>query len=167
VFNELRNDNALRDFIRDQCCENDVAVTISELIDPDDYVIIRVDEYYNSLGLAETPPSVDCLIIRRCADGTYRMTLVELKNIRDATRFRIKNIEAKFQTSLDDFITQRFRIIYNADCRELRLLFISKIKNYKRDLGLIRDTFMSLKFHYKGRRYLVTPMVPDPTIVPC
>jgi hypothetical protein len=167
VFEIIKNDALLRNFIVEECCENDVCVRLDENIPPENFVIIKVDDYYNSLGLGETPASVDCLIIRKCLISDYGLTLVELKNIRFQKRLDIENLKSKFETCLKDFIQQRFRVIYNANYKDIKLYFVSNIKNYKRDIGLMTEILINTKFEFHGKKLMIIPVAPHPTIKNC
>jgi len=59
-----------------------ISVRFSEQLHEDKFIVLKIDSYYNSLGLPKPPPSVDCLIIVKCDTNIcYDFYLVELKNI--------------------------------------------------------------------------------------
>jgi len=166
MINELNNHATLSQYIEENCCENKICVSFDNDINRDSYVIIKVDKYYNSLNLGDTPPSVDCLIIRKCKYGGYGITIVELKNINE-TRFRKENLALKFKTTLDDFIKIRFGTILDIDYKDIKLYFVSKQEIYKRDLSLKLELLMNVKFKFNGKSLMIQPKMPTPTIKNC
>ena len=56
-------------------------ISTSEGIADENFVDVSRD-IYNDLNLEFTPPSVDCLIILKCKGDSYKLVLVELKNIK-------------------------------------------------------------------------------------
>lgn len=156
----------LNQYISDTCCENGICVSIDETIPREKYVIIKVDEYYNSLNLPLTPPSIDCLIIRECANGSFGMTLVELKNIQKGSGFDLENMVGKFTTTLEDFIKMKFPIL-NAEYNEIKLFFVSQQELYKRDMGLKLEALMNIRFNFNGQKLMILPKMPTPTIKRC
>jgi len=108
LIENIYKNKSLAFFLSKECCENDVCVTFDVGISQDDYVVVKIDNYYNSLHLERTPASLDCLIIRECENGGYALTLVELKNITSSSRFDLSNVIEKFETCFNDFIMKRF-----------------------------------------------------------
>ncbi len=167
MIDRIKEHDILSEFIEDECCENGVCVTIDETIPADSYAIIKVDNYYNSLNLEKTPPSVDCLIIRKCIDTGYGITLVELKKGSTSKNFDFENIKGKFETTLFDFIQERFTnelfIAYN----DIKLFFVSNKEIHKRDLGLKMDVLINLRFKFDNKNLMIRPYMPNPTIRNC
>jgi hypothetical protein len=166
MITRLKEHSVLKDFIEDTCCENTICISIDETISEDMYAIIKVDNYYNSLNLGDTPPSVDCLIIRKCLNGGYGLTLVELKNI-NRTRFDRNNMSGKFITTLEDFIKVKFREVLDIDYKDVKLYFVSKQELYKRDAALKLDVLMGIRFKFNGKTLMIQPKMPTPTILNC
>jgi hypothetical protein len=164
---KIKSHKVLADFIEDTCCENEICVTFEEGITPSDLVIIKVDKFYNSLKLGKTPPSIDCLIIRKCIKSGYGLTLVELKSIEKGNRFEIENMQEKFNTTLFDFIKRRFKNPLDINYSEIKLFFVSKQEIYKRDLGLKMEVLINTRFKFNDRILMIIPKMPTPTIKNC
>lgn len=109
LIHQIRNDTLLAPYLADDCTENDICATIEETVNREQLVIIKVDDYYNSLGLGNTPPSIDCLIIQYCSDNQYQVHLVELKNVAQPRAIDSRRLEQKYETTLLDFMSNRFR----------------------------------------------------------
>lgn len=167
MIQKIKEHAVLSKFIDDTCCEEGICVSFEENISPDSYVIIKVDKYYNSLNIKNRPASVDCLIIRKCLKNGYGLTLVELKKTSTAKGFDKLNIKEKFETTLFDFIRDKFNEPLNIEFKDVKLYFVSKIKFYKRDNGLKMDFLMNIRFKFNNRKLMIHPKMPNPTIKNC
>lgn len=167
MIRRINTHEVLNKFIVEECCENEICVTFHPDVLRGNYVIIKLDDFYNSLGLIETPPSLDCFIVRKCLMSDYGLTLVELKKISSSKGFDITNLKAKFQTCLEDFIQTRFKDLFYRDYKTIKLYFVSNIEIYKRDLGLKLDTLINVRFNYRGKKIMIEPRMPHPTITNC
>lgn len=168
LLERLYDNEILAPFLQKECCENGVCITFDSDIAEDNYVVIKVDDYYKSLKLDKIPASPDCLIIRKCVNGGYGLTIGELKNISTADSFKVENMKEKFSTCFDDFISKRFKEYLFEDYQEIKLYFVSNIEIYKkRDLGLRLETLIETKLDYNGKKYMIQPRMPHPTIKKC
>lgn len=167
MINKIKNNSLLSSYIEETCSENGVCVTFDKSISSDSFVIIKVDKFYNDLHLKNTPASIDCLIIRECIKSGYGLTLVELKNIETGSSFEIGNMIEKFETTLNDFIKIRFKKLLDINYSEVKLFFVSKQEIHKRDLGLKMEILINKKFKFNGKKYMITPYMPSPTIKNC
>lgn len=167
MINLIKNDQELSGFIVDECTENDICVDMDNVIDKNDYVIIKVDDYYNSLNIPNRPPSPDCLIVQKCKNGDYALIIVELKNIKNSKGFTVDNMCAKFDTCLTDFIPLRFSKYFDLDYKSICLLFVSKIEIYRRDHGLYMDALINKRFSFRGKNLKIKPRMPIPKLKPC
>jgi len=114
MFEEILNNTELFALHRETCEENDIHVELSEKLTDDKYIILKIDAFYStSNNMPKPPPSPDCLIIVKCdSNECYDFYLVELKNIKSSSGFKIKNIRQKFTTVIDDFLGKRFAQIF-------------------------------------------------------
>lgn len=170
MLDKIYKTEALLPFLKKECYENEVGISLDKGINEDDYVVIKVDDYYNSLNLGkDTPPSPDCLIIRKCEHTGYGLTIVELKNIQTAKGFNVNNMIGKFNTCINDFIMIRFKDLLFKEYVDIKLYFVSKINPYNknRDKGLRLETLIEKKIIYNGAKYMIAPDLPNPTIKKC
>jgi hypothetical protein len=168
MIQEIKNHPILSNFVEETCCENEVCVSFDNTISSNDYAIIKVDNYYNSaLHQGLTPASVDCLIVRKCINSGYGLTIVELKNIHNSKGFGTENMIEKFQTTLADFIEIKFPDELFLDYNDVKLFFVSNKEIYKRDLGLKMETLINIKFRFQDRNLMIRPLMPTPTIKNC
>jgi hypothetical protein len=167
MIEKIYNTAALQPFLHKDCCENEVCVTFDEALLLENYVVIKVDDYYNSLHLEKTPPSPDCLIVRKCENEGFGLTIVELKAISTAQNFDLANMKNKFSTCIDDFIGDKFNDLLLQDYKDIKLYFVSNIEVYKRDLGLKLEILINTKFEYNGKKHMIQARMPNPTIKRC
>lgn len=176
----IKNEPVLAKYLKDKCEENNYCIEIDNQIDKNNYLIIKPDEYYNDLKVAERPKSPDCIIVQRCGDNTFTIYVVELRNIKEQKHFDKDEIREKFETCLKDFMQNLFRHIFvetDYELGNLLLFFITdpyqedknpnfrnKIKNTRID-SLLASNTKPLYFH--GNRYGIQHKLPNPLIRPC
>ncbi len=153
VIQKIKEHDVLSKFIEDTCCENNVCITFDADISLESYIIIKVDDFYKSLKLGSTPRSVDCLILRQCANGDYGLILVELKKARKSKRISKTQIEEKFENTLNDFMT-RFKDVFPEKYKEIKLYLISKIK---RDRTLTLEYLMNKQIKFNNKVLGIRP----------
>ncbi|HLP44370.1 MAG TPA: hypothetical protein VK469_00380 [Candidatus Kapabacteria bacterium] len=159
------------------CEENNLSATTADNIPDGSFVVIKVDKYYNFLNLGQTPPSIDCLIVLKCSDDSYIIYLIELKNIKKPSGFGVNNIYMKFKTTIEDFMTMRFKDIFlvpDYNIKNIHLYFVSnpyrlKDISHKRE-GTKMDKLLSYKpFQFRGiiRTIQIENKISSPTIKGC
>ncbi len=82
---------------------------IDEVLNPEMIVNIKVDDYYNSLRMKQTPASVDNLIVIPRGQNLISIYVIELKNVSDMNYLKPASINNKFKNTLGDFISERFK----------------------------------------------------------
>lgn len=175
MINQIKYKKSLKDFISNECEENKYFVKMADDIPKDHYLVIKVDNYYNSLNLKKTPPSIDCLVPLKCRNNDYVIYLVELRNVKSSGGFGTKSIYNKFKTTVENFMGSRFRnIFYNErySIRSLQLYFITaaygKTGEKWRKEGTKVDMLRSMKpFKFQGKRYQLKHILPNPLIDKC
>lgn len=173
----------LTTFVNTVCEENGICANIEPSIKPDEFTVVKVDDYYNSGAAGHpTPPSIDCLITVKNDDDSYVHYLIELKNIPKA-RFTVSNIRGKFETTLNDFMGSRFSDIYENPSfvtKDLKLYFVtdpyhlvaggkvaagSSYDTTKLPQGNKMDLLLKEKpFRYRGKIYQIQARTPDPLV---
>lgn len=173
----LRADATLTQFICQICSENGISVEIHPDIDKNTILILKPDAYYNHI-IKAPDKSPDCLIIQRCSDNTYRIFIIELRNIKNQAGFSVDDMVEKFNTCLDDFMSQKFgNYFHNAlfNYTSIKLYFISDPYNFKADpekqlkmRGHKFDMLIAQRIpKYFGKHLYIEPKLPSPTILPC
>ena len=169
LLDKLRFHPMLSPYVMETCNDEGLCVTLDSGINPEDYVIIKVDGFYNGLNLGNTPPSPDCLIVLRCQSGGYSLHIVEFKDIQIAQRIKnkIENIEEKFNTCFNDFIKNRFKDFLYIEFKDIKLYFVSKVSVHKRDISLTMEVLMGLRIKYDSKSLMIRPSLPTPAIKKC
>ncbi len=171
LLNDLRADATLAPHIHQTCCENDVCVDFDPAIPPTDYLVIKVDDFYNAtVPNPDTPKSPDCLIVQRCSAGHFHVHVVELKNVKARGSLDSDAIREKYHTCLMDFMSNRFRLHFYNENYDLKLklyLVAGKVKEaYSKNFKF--DFLLSISaLQFANKRYLIQGENPNPLIRPC
>jgi hypothetical protein len=168
----IRAEPTLQDFLRDVCSENDVGVSIDPSVFLQDYVIIKVDEYFRS-SIKPTPKGIDCLVVQKCVDNRYKLYLIELKNIEGINSgedFK-RSIYEKIQNTFDILMSNHFRsMFYNLDYQftSIEPYFVSNLIKDKKQKNSKLDALLAMRpFRFADRRYGLKLGEPLPLITPC
>lgn len=146
LIDNLKREVSLIPYIVAECEDEGLCVGFESDVDKENTVIIKVDDFYNGLNMSITPASIDCLIIQFCGADKYHIYLVELKNVKAPGSIGNKNLEEKYETTLNDFMSNKFRHFFFNTTYLLNLELIlsagsvgqNSIKSYSLDflLGL-------------------------------
>ncbi|MEX0904960.1 MAG: hypothetical protein WD604_12315 [Balneolaceae bacterium] len=172
MIGTILEDNSLTPFLASTCSENGISANIINGIENVDYIILKPDQFYNSLGIYPTPPSTDCLIVIKC-DDSFKVVLVELKNINSPSHFNKNNIREKFRTVLNDFMSNKFRNIFYDDYDiELSMYFVCDPYGSKggstRTSSLLSEIFINLRpLEFANKKYIIRAVNPDLTVAGC
>ena len=166
LFERIKRDPVLAQFVRDKCEDEGVCVDIDKRISDDKVLIIKVDDYYNSLNIDKRPPSPDCFILVQCEThiNEFCLTIAELKG---TERLDFDNVEGKFLTCFNQFMGIDFKNYFDRDFHKIQLLLVSKTEIYKRDLGLKMKVLINKKLTFRDKKYMITPKMPTPAVKPC
>ncbi len=170
LLNDLRADASLAPYIHQFSCENDVCVDFDPAIPQEDYLVVKVDDFYNKLGLPNTPKSPDCLIVQRCMDGRFHWHVVELKNVKYQSELDAGDIWDKFHTCLTDFMSNRFRShFYNENYDfKLRLYLVAGKVNDNFTKNFKFDFLLAMRpLQFANKFYGVKPENPNPLVRTC
>jgi hypothetical protein len=133
MINAIKNEPKLGPFIKQksECCYDGQPEYpyIDDNINDDSVVALTPDAYYNSLGLDDTPPSVDHLVTLACHEKGFAHFLIEDKNVRKTRGIRAIDIYHKFKTTLEDFMTGRFGQIFLDPVYSIRFVELYLVTN--------------------------------------
>ncbi len=175
----LKNEQLLQDFFCKVCVENGVSMNIDETIGKNAILIIKVDDYYNDENVEKRDCSPDCLIIQACGENSFRIYIVELKNIASPHSFEVKKVKEKFITCLQDFMSERFGHIFhveNINFASIKLFFVADPYGFKKEPDRQDRLFQPLKTDYLlaeripkffGKHLYIEPKIPNPMIKNC
>jgi len=148
------------------CEENNACVKFSKQLAEDNYIILKVDAYYNSLRIHKPPPSIDCLILVKCdTNECYDFYLLELKDIKSSKGFNIENIQQKFATTIDDFLNDKFKDIFDAYCiNDFKLYLVLGEKfseKYEKKMGSLQLKLFAFKessYRFRNKIAVINPI---------
>lgn len=173
LIHHLSNHPELTDFLCTDCRENNVGVNFSQSISPSDYVIIKIDSYFNRM-IHPTPAGVDCLIVQKCQNNDYKLYIVELKNIEKLRD--INHIREKFQNCFDIFMSDKFRDFFydsSVNFTSIQLIFVSttsenKIRKDRFQKNTRLDALLALRpCRFANKFHAISYEEPDPLVVSC
>lgn len=174
LIQRIQEDPILGKFLCDDCEEHGVGVNVSNEVSRMDFIIIRVDEYYNTtIHENDRPKSPDCLIIQHCGGNRFVLYIIELKAIDSLKTEKLSDIRDKFQNCFSDFMSDRFReYFYDTEYEfTIKLLFISAPSESRKDnkgKSTRLDNLLALRpCVFANRRYNLAHKLPNPTIQPC
>ena len=83
MIQQISQERQLTKYTTHKIQDEGIEVSIDPLLSPDDYIAIKVDDYYNGLHLAKTTPkAIDFLVAVDCSCQDYVLYLLELKLLR-------------------------------------------------------------------------------------
>jgi hypothetical protein len=133
---KIRARTELLPFFTDELLENGYGVIIEEDMPEDSYLAIDIDEYYHR-NVKPTPEIADILLVAQqlSVKDRHHIFIVEMKNIDSPKYFKVKNIQGKFNTAIEDFMKTRYADIFldnDINVVKFRLLFITDAYKLKR-----------------------------------
>ena len=171
LINLLNEDKILQIHIKPECEDEGLCVDFEETIDRNTTLILKVDDFYNSLNIAERPASIDCLIIQFCGENKYKLSLVELKNVQRPHHIDSKNLRANFETTLYDFMSNRFRDYFYSEAFDLKIELIlcaGKLQTDNSFRSYKLDFLLGIKpFRFDGKLIGINGIPPIPIIRSC
>ncbi|HFA51581.1 MAG TPA: hypothetical protein ENJ95_21410 [Bacteroidetes bacterium] len=168
---ELQKNELLAPYIFSDCCENNICVEFDPSISEEDYIVIKIDDFYNAtVKSPDTPKSPDCLIVLRCEDGSFHVFIAELKNVQHMGGLNKKDIREKFHTCLTDFMSGRFRdIFYNEKYRfNLKLFLVAGRVRESYSMNFKLDFLLTMRpLQFANKFYGIEGQTPNPIVRPC
>lgn len=189
MIRQIKECKELIPFLKNSIEDEGLKVGIDQNLNSEQFAIIKVDDYYNGLHLAFPPKSIDFIVAVDCACNWYVLYLLELKNVNSPRKLDIKDIQEKFETTITDFLSQRFEKIFLADqykYKDIKLYLVSdaygltgkyrtyadykKIQNKKqriqgRDSLRVDLNLASKLFKFKGRVVRINYDIPPNPII--
>ena len=180
MIDKLKSYSELQPFFTTTLLENGVGVIIDPSVNEEHYLAINVDNYYHHLGLSIIPAIVDLIIVgKEDSLDNFHIFVVEMKNISSSNGFDRKNIYAKFETAINDFMKKKYADPFLADCYnvvEFKLFFIADAYHFI-ERGIKEEDYDSFlkgtkievlqgmtPFEYKGKFYIIDYKIPNPLL---
>ncbi len=170
LLNDLRTDERFLPFVKPVCEDEGICVEMDETIKEEEFIIIKVDDYYNAQRLEKTPASVDCFIVQHCKDNHYDIYLIELKNVKSPKLIERPNLREKFGNTLYDFLNTKCKQYFHNEKYSFNIrlwLSAGKVKDSTiRHLNL--EFLLSLRpIKFMDKSYPIMSSKPQPRIEKC
>lgn len=108
---KIRNNPCLRIYLRDRIEDEGIEVGIDGNLSQNEYVGVKVDDYYNGLHQPTVPKSVDYVVVVDNSCDSYNLYILEMKNVNSPQKLVIKDIHEKFANTIADFLSEEFKEI--------------------------------------------------------
>ena len=180
MFDAILTTPELFNIRRETCEENNIGIELSDkLLKTGNFIILKIDAYYNSTRMHNPSPAIDCLIIVKCTTAEcYDFYLIELKNVKKIGGVKIENIKSKFGTAID-FIEKEFAKIFNhyclnrayfyfvSDALQLKKQGFTEEQYRKKIKGCKLDYLQNTIFQFRGKIVFISPELPNPMVKEC
>lgn len=132
MINSIKINRKLQNYLFKEIEDEGITVEIDSSITDDQFVAIKVDSYYNSLRMPNTPKSVDFIVVVDAISSWYKMYILELKNHNNPKHIDISDIQAKFSNTIELFLKKDFSNIFLNDrfkYKPIELYLVSDVYN--------------------------------------
>ncbi|ELK8484555.1 hypothetical protein RV034_000687 [Vibrio parahaemolyticus] len=181
IISDLIECDLVRGAIVNKIEENSASVDIDveyfsgDEIDLEKMLNLAVDDYYKALKLGNTPKAIDNLVLINRGNNKFSIYLIELKDVNKLRRLCVDDIKEKYQTTINDFMINRYGESFNNDayklidfniwlvCNKFRFLdsdISSEDYEKKIENTFIERLLMIKPFKYKNKLSQITPMYP-------
>lgn len=135
MIHQIKSCRQLIPYLKEIIEDEGIEIGISELLEWEHIAIIKVDEYYRGLRLANIPKAIDHLVVVDCECSSYVMYLLELKNVKSPQFLNIRDIQEKFDVTIRDFLSDRFADIFMNDRYKYKHIFLYLVSDAYRISG--------------------------------
>lgn len=116
MIKQIENERRLEGYTTRRIEDAGLKVAVDPLLEAEEYIGIKVDDYYNGLKLmGETPKAVDYVISVDCSCDDYILYILELKNVKSPAAYQTKDIVEKFENTIKRFMSEDFKHIFLND----------------------------------------------------
>ena len=147
MISRIQNEPKLKSCIRYEIEDEGIEVGVDEKLTHSEYAGVKVDDYYNGLHDATPPKATDYVVAVDNSCDSYNLYILEMKNVKEPKFLDIRAIQDKFSTTINDFLSIRFKDIFLSD----------KYKYKDICLYLVSDAYGaggSFHSHEEYRKYL-------------
>lgn len=124
MIKAIQQDSRLANFIYYDFEDSGVKVNVCSSLSKNDYIGVKIDDYYNATQPRNTPKSIDFIVSVDCSCKWYGLYLLELKNYKRSKSLSIKEIYEKFDTTVNDFVNSQFQNIFDNSKYKYKFVFL-------------------------------------------
>lgn len=151
----IRSERRLTDYCRHEISDAGVEVKVDEKLQKDEYIGIKVDDYYAGLRRKDTPKSVDFIVVVDCACDSYALYILELKGVTSPPG--TNEIQEKFATTINRFMSEEFKDIFLHDrfkYKEIQLYLVTTAYAKAVEMGSF-EKYLALRDKLKSKDSLM------------
>lgn len=180
----IKQEARLKKYLYHEIEDAGVSVEVDSKLSEDEYIGIKIDEYYMGLCQKVTPKSVDFIVAVDCECDWYALYVLELKNVSSPSS--TKEIHEKFDTAIHHFMSEDFKDIFLNDkvkYKEIFLYLVTKAyqkaiemgsfekylelrrKLNERDSLIIDDGLTTKPYRFRKKLYQIRREVPPHPLI--
>lgn len=184
MIQTIVNEKSFRGCLHHKIEDEGVGVSVDSRLTQDQYIGIKVDDYYTSLHQKVIPKAVDFVVAVDCECDSYVLYVMEMKGVKNPSS--TKDIQEKFDTTINDFLQNRYKNIFLDSKYKYKDVFLYLVTTaYKRavELGsfkkyeeiavkmktkdsLLLDSTLSQKpYIFRGKSYYIQREVPPNPLI--
>ena len=167
MIQQINQTDGLKKYITHEIEDAGLAVAVDSKLNLDEYIGIKVDDYYMGLHLrGETPKAVDFIVTVDCQCDAYCLYILELKNVKSPKGYTTKDIIEKFETAIDRFIKEDFKEIFLNLGQKNYQSYIELLRKINQKDTLTNDWTLSNKlFKFQKRILRIEREIPPNPVI--
>ncbi len=124
MISEICKCKSLKKFLRYEFEDEGIKIQVDPTLTTQDYIGIKVDDYYHDTVRTGTPKAVDFIISVDCQCNNYVVYICEFKNVNSPAYLNIRDIQEKFTNTIEDFMKQRYPNFFDNDRYVYKAFFL-------------------------------------------
>lgn len=146
MIQTIKKNRKLANYTGHQLEDAGIEVEVDKSLSQEEYIGIKVDNYYMGLRLGgETPKAVDFIVAVDCQCNSYVLYILEFKNVSSPRGYTTKEIWEKFDTAIEcrnyqDYIrilgkiNQRDTLVNDQSLATKKFVFRNRILAIEREI---------------------------------
>ena len=145
----IKKDARLVPYLKTSLEDAGIEVEIDSALTLEDYIAIKVDEYYAGLQIATPPKAVDFLVVVDCRCDWFSMYILEFKNVNGPEKLNIPDIQEKFANTINLFLNDTFSGIFLNDRFKYKSVNLYLVSDAYKEVGHFKNHNEYLAFRKK------------------
>ena len=184
MLQTIQKEGKLKKYLYHEIEDAGISVSVDARLSEDEYIGIKIDDYYMGLRQKITPKAVDFIVTVDCECDWYTLYILEFKNVSRPPTTR--EIHEKFDTAINDFMSNEFKEIFLSDKVKYREIFLylvttayqkavemgsfdqyRKLRNKmkQRDSLWVDDALSGRLYRFRGKVYRIQREVPPNPVI--